>query len=73
VKTYDSELRPIKVVVAILWLAAAATLVTTTYLIPGSEEINIQTAKRIKADSTAGPIELQPVSNRVATPRRPSP
>ena len=68
-KTYQSELRPIKVVVAILWVAAAAMFVTTYYLVPRSEEISIRAATpRIKADTASAPIGLQPVSTRVTDP-----
>lgn len=70
-KTYESELRPIRVVVAILWAAAAFTLVTTFYLLPRADEISIQTAKHIKADSAAPNLSLQPVSHRVSTSPRP--
>lgn len=70
-KTYESELRPIRVVVAILWAAAAFTLVTTFYLLPRADEISIQTAKHIKADSAAPNLSLQPVSHRVSTSPHP--
>ncbi len=72
-KTYQSELRPIKVVVAILWVAAAAMLATTYFVVPRSEEISIRAATPpIKADSGGTPIKLQPVSARVPDPDLPS-